>query len=52
MQKVGLTMRKIVKTSAVALSILINLPSATVAAEPMRIAAGATWTNVTPREVV
>jgi hypothetical protein len=51
MHKVGLTMRKIVKTSAVALSILTNLPSATVAVEPTRIAAGATWTNVTPRGV-
>ena len=45
---VGLTMHKIVNTLAVALSVLTNFPSVTVAAEPSPVPASGTWTDVTP----
>jgi hypothetical protein len=44
-------MHKIFRTSAVALSVLTNLPSVTVAAEPAPVSARGTWTNVTPSGV-
>ena len=44
-------MRKIVSTLAIALSVLLNLPSAAVAAEPVVVPAHGTWTDVTPSGV-
>jgi hypothetical protein len=41
-------MHKFVKTSALALSVLTNLPSITVAAEAAPVSATGTWTDVTP----
>jgi len=44
-------MHKIVNILAVALSVLPNLPSATVAAEPALVSARGAWTDVTPNGV-
>jgi hypothetical protein len=42
-------MQKNTSVLIVALSILTNLPAATLAAEPVQMSAQTTWTNVTPR---